>query len=162
MGNQRIKFRIFNGARQKHGLAATDSTTSYRDWIDYSIEAVALGYYSSFTTSITLPGSAHAGAHLLRDQYSPLEAVLERASIFRKVFQKMGADSSERQIASAATTMDMWRQSLGRAAGRHGSRGETSPGHPAIVHQDGTGDPDIDAELGRNLHDVIATRDDLR
>ena len=54
MGNQRIKFHIFNGARQKRSLADTDSTTGYRDWIDYSIEAVALGYY----TSITLPGSA--------------------------------------------------------------------------------------------------------
>ena len=110
----------------------------------------------------TVRASAHAGAHLLRDQCSPLEAVLERASIFRKLFQKMDADSSERQVTSAATTMDMWRQSLGRAAGRHGPRGETPPGHPAIVHQDGTRDPDIDAELGRTLHDVIATRDDLR
>ena len=58
MGKQLIKFRIFSGARQKRGLADTDSTTGHRDWIDYSIEAEALGYYSSFTTSITLPGSA--------------------------------------------------------------------------------------------------------
>ena len=39
-----MKFRIFSGARQKHVLADTDSTTGYRDWIDYNIEAVALGY----------------------------------------------------------------------------------------------------------------------
>ena len=49
----------------------------------------------------SIRASAHAGAHLLRDQYSPPHAVLERAAIFRKVFQELGAYSSERQIALA-------------------------------------------------------------
>ncbi len=58
MGKQRIKFRIFSGARQKRSLADTDSPTGYRDWIEYNIEAEALGYCSSFTTQNHIPGSA--------------------------------------------------------------------------------------------------------
>ena len=44
---------------------------------------------------------AHAGAHLLLGQSLPLDTALERAAIFYKVLQEMGADSSERQIALA-------------------------------------------------------------
>ena len=67
MGKQRIKFRIFSGARQKRSLADTDSPTGYRDWIEYNIEAEALGYYSSFTTQyhFTELGQVSASLNLL-------------------------------------------------------------------------------------------------
>lgn len=59
-----MKFGIFGGARQKRGLADTDSPTGYRDWIEYNIEAEALGYYSTFTTEHHFTGLGQVSASL--------------------------------------------------------------------------------------------------
>ncbi|MBG03272.1 MAG: F420-dependent methylene-tetrahydromethanopterin reductase [Rhodospirillaceae bacterium] len=59
-----MKFGIFGGARQKRGLADTDSPTGYRDWIDYNIEAEALGFCSSFTTEHHFTGLGQVSASL--------------------------------------------------------------------------------------------------
>ena len=59
-----MKFGIFGGARQKRGLADTDSPTGYRDWIDYNIEAEALGCYSTFTTEHHFTGLGQVSASL--------------------------------------------------------------------------------------------------
>ena len=59
-----MKFGIFGGARQKRGLADTDSPTGYRDWIEYNIEAEALGFCSSFTTEHHFTGLGEVSASL--------------------------------------------------------------------------------------------------
>ncbi len=64
MGKQKMKFGIFGGARQKRGLADTDSPTGYRDWIEYNIEAEALGYYSTYTTEHHFTGLGQVSASL--------------------------------------------------------------------------------------------------
>ena len=70
------------------------------------------------------------------------------------------ANSFQLMIASVMTTMDMWRRaSVGCRAPR--VVGRTSSGHPAIIHQDGTGDPDIDQNLVGSSR-CVATRNGLR
>ncbi len=59
-----MRFGIFGGARQKRGLADTDSPTGYRDWIEYNIEAEALGYLSTFTTEHHFTGLGQVSASL--------------------------------------------------------------------------------------------------
>ena len=59
-----MKFGIFAGARQKRGLADTDSPTGYRDWINYNIGAEALGFCSSFTTEHHFTGLGQVSASL--------------------------------------------------------------------------------------------------
>ena len=59
-----MEFGIFGGARQKCGLADTDSPTGYRDWINYNIEAEALGFCSSFTTEHHFTGLGQVSASL--------------------------------------------------------------------------------------------------
>jgi len=59
-----MKFGIFGGARQKRGLADTDSPTGYRDWMEYNIEAEALGYHSTFTTEHHFTGLGQVSASL--------------------------------------------------------------------------------------------------
>ena len=65
-------------------------------------------------------------------------------------------------LARSAATVDVGWQFLRRAAGRDRARCEASPRQPPIVHQDCAGNPDINAELSRNFHHVVATRDNLR
>ena len=59
-----MKFGIFGGARQKRGLADTDSPTGYRDWIECNIEAEALVFCSSFTTEHHFTGLGEVSASL--------------------------------------------------------------------------------------------------
>ena len=59
-----MKLGIFGGARQKRGLADTDSPTGYRDWIEYNIEAEALDFCSSFTTEHHFTGLGQVSASL--------------------------------------------------------------------------------------------------
>jgi alkanesulfonate monooxygenase SsuD/methylene tetrahydromethanopterin reductase-like flavin-dependent oxidoreductase (luciferase family) len=59
-----MKFGKFGGVRQKRGLADTDSPTGYRDWIEYNIEAEALGYHSTFTTEHHFTGLGQVSASL--------------------------------------------------------------------------------------------------
>ena len=59
-----MKFGIFGGARQQLGLADTGSPTGYRDWIEYSIEAEALVYHSTFTTEHHFTGLGQVSASL--------------------------------------------------------------------------------------------------
>lgn len=59
-----MKFGIFGGARQKRGLADTDSPTGYKDWIEYNIEAEALGYHATFTTEHHFTGLGQVSASL--------------------------------------------------------------------------------------------------
>src|SRR3546814_9942682 len=56
---------------------------------------------------------------------------------------------------------DMRRQRLDGAARHLGARGEAAAGDQPVVHQDGAGDSEIDAELHRDLHRVIAAGDEF-
>lgn len=59
-----MRFGIFGGARQKRGLADTDSPTGYRDWVEYNIAAEALGFHSTFTTEHHFTGLGQVSASL--------------------------------------------------------------------------------------------------
>ena len=43
-----MKFGLFGSAQAQHGGADLDSGQGFRDFIDYNVEAEALGYASTF------------------------------------------------------------------------------------------------------------------
>src|SRR5919106_5865852 len=45
-----MRFGLFGGASARRGLAAAESARGYHDFVEYHVEAEALGYCSSFVT----------------------------------------------------------------------------------------------------------------
>ena len=49
-----MKFGLFGSAKSAPVDSDIDSASGYNDWISFNQEAEKLGYYSTFTVSITL------------------------------------------------------------------------------------------------------------
>ena len=82
-----MKFGIFGGARQKRGLADTDSSTGYRDWIENNIAVEAPGNHSTFTTEYHSTGLGQVSVSIDLLTYCsisipPLDIALQRAKKF--------------------------------------------------------------------------------
>src|SRR5687768_1428083 len=45
-----MRFGLFGGASARRGLPVAESARGYHDFVDYHVEAEALGYHSSFVT----------------------------------------------------------------------------------------------------------------
>lgn len=65
-------------------------------------------------------------------------------------------------ISLISPTVEMRRQLFRGTTRRNRPGGETALGQPSVVHQDGSGDTDINAEFGRDSHHVVATRYNFR
>ena len=89
-----MEFGIFGGARQKCGLADTDSPTGYRDWINYNIEAEALDFCSSFTTEHHFTGLGQVSASLNWIAYLAAKTTTLRLGTAWRLFGKAGLNMS--------------------------------------------------------------------
>ena len=89
-----MEFGIFGGAWQKCGLADTDSPTGYRDWINYNIEAEALGFCSSFTTEHHFTGLGQVSASLNWIAYLAAKTTTLRLGTAWRLFGKAGLNMS--------------------------------------------------------------------
>ena len=45
-----MRFGLFGGASARRGLAVAESARGYQDFVDYHVEAEALGFHGSFVT----------------------------------------------------------------------------------------------------------------
>jgi alkanesulfonate monooxygenase SsuD/methylene tetrahydromethanopterin reductase-like flavin-dependent oxidoreductase (luciferase family) len=59
-----MKFGLFGSAQAQRGGADLDSSQGFRDWIDYHIEAEALGYNSAFVVEHHFTGYGQVSASL--------------------------------------------------------------------------------------------------
>ena len=59
-----MKFGLFGSARSVRSSADVDSSAGYKDWLNYNIEAEALGYHSSFTVEHHFTGFGQVSASL--------------------------------------------------------------------------------------------------
>ena len=59
-----MKFGLFGSAKAARGVLDVDSSSGYKDWINYNIEAEALGFYSSFTVEHHFTGFGQVSASL--------------------------------------------------------------------------------------------------
>jgi len=59
-----MKFGIFGSARQKRGELDADSIQGYQNWVEYNIEAEALGLHSTFTVEHHFTGLGQVSASI--------------------------------------------------------------------------------------------------
>src|SRR2546423_12302568 len=59
-----MKFGLFGSAQAKRGGADLDSAQGFRDFVDYNVEAEALGYDSSFVVEHHFTGFGQVSASL--------------------------------------------------------------------------------------------------
>jgi len=59
-----MKFGLFGSAKALRGGLDVDSSAGYKEWLDYNIEAEALGYHSSFTVEHHFTGFGQVSASL--------------------------------------------------------------------------------------------------
>ena len=62
-----MRFGLFGGASARRGVEAAESARGYHDFVDYHVEAEALGFYGSFVTEhhFTKIGQISATLNLL-------------------------------------------------------------------------------------------------
>ena len=62
-----MRFGLFGGASARRGMPAAESARGYHDFIEYQVEAEALGFYGSFVTEhhFTKIGQISATLNLL-------------------------------------------------------------------------------------------------
>src|SRR5436305_4294430 len=59
-----MKFGLFGSAQAKRGGADVDSAQGFKDFIDYNVEAEALGYHSTFVVEHHFTGFGQVSATL--------------------------------------------------------------------------------------------------
>ncbi len=59
-----MKFGLFGSAKAIRGDLDVDSSTGYKQWLNYNVEAEALGFYSSFTVEHHFTGFGQVSASL--------------------------------------------------------------------------------------------------
>ncbi len=59
-----MQFGLFGSAQAKRGGPDTDSGAGFRDFVEYNIQAEALGYYSSFVVEHHFTGFGQISATL--------------------------------------------------------------------------------------------------
>jgi hypothetical protein len=70
-----MQFGLFGSAAARRGGPEFDSSEGFRDFIEYNIEAEALGFHSTLSSSTTLPGLGDAQpVDLARRAYPPTPA----------------------------------------------------------------------------------------
>lgn len=57
-----MKFGLFGSAQARRGGPATDSAQGYREWLDYNVEAEALGFHSTFAVEHHFTGFGQVSA----------------------------------------------------------------------------------------------------
>src|SRR6202045_1566791 len=61
---KRMRFGLFGSATARHGGPDVDSGQGYREFVDYNIEAEALGYHSTFLVEHHFTGFGQVSASL--------------------------------------------------------------------------------------------------
>jgi alkanesulfonate monooxygenase SsuD/methylene tetrahydromethanopterin reductase-like flavin-dependent oxidoreductase (luciferase family) len=64
LGNGRMRFGLFGSATARHGGPDVDSGQGYRQFVEYNIEAEALGYHSTFLVEHHFTGFGQVSASL--------------------------------------------------------------------------------------------------
>ncbi len=59
-----MKFGLFGSAKAVRGVLDVDSSAGYNEWLNYNVEAEALGYHSSFTVEHHFTGFGQVSASL--------------------------------------------------------------------------------------------------
>ena len=59
-----MKFGLFGSAKAVRGGSDVDSSSGYKEWLNYNVEAEALGYHSSFTVEHHFTGFGQVSASL--------------------------------------------------------------------------------------------------
>ncbi|MCH1427848.1 MAG: LLM class flavin-dependent oxidoreductase, partial [Alphaproteobacteria bacterium] len=59
-----MKFGLFGSAKAVRGGLDVDSSAGYNEWLNYNVEAEALGYHSSFTVEHHFTGFGQVSASL--------------------------------------------------------------------------------------------------
>jgi alkanesulfonate monooxygenase SsuD/methylene tetrahydromethanopterin reductase-like flavin-dependent oxidoreductase (luciferase family) len=63
-GRRIMRFGLFGGAAARRGLAAAESARGYHDFVEYHVEAEALGFHGSFVTEHHFTGIGQISATL--------------------------------------------------------------------------------------------------